>query len=127
MNLNKKQLIALTLTNIANIDSEVNLLANPSGANNSPFDTYYEIDFLDTFSLAVKCKLSYTLSGTAITYIANGGLVVANINNLIIDLNANLGSYALFSYKISPTPSTYTLVIKILNSNFIPTLLEIYN
>jgi hypothetical protein len=122
----KLQLIALNLTNLANTDSEVNLLFAPSGGNNSPFDTYYEISFIDYFSFAVKFRLTYTLSGTTIIYNANGGLSIPNINSLILDLNSGLGAYALFSYEISPTPSTYILIIKILNSNFIPIQFEIY-
>jgi hypothetical protein len=122
----KLQLISLTLTNIEDADSEVNLLFAPSGGNNSPFDSYYKISFIDYFSFAVNFRLTYTLSGTTIIYNANGGLSIPNINSLILDLNTNLGAYALFSYEISPTPSTYILIIKILNSNFIPIQFEIY-
>lgn len=117
----KLQLIALNLTNIVNTDSEVNLLSSATGVNNSPFDSYYKIDFLNIFPNII-CQLDYSLNGVPITYNVNGGSAVSNINSLMGFLNSGLGTYALFSYEVSTTPSYYTLVIKVLNSNFIPVL-----
>lgn len=119
----KGELIALTLTNILNTDSEVNLLSSANGVNNSPFDTYYKVDFLDGFP-TFTFQLDYTLNSVPITYNVNGGLTVPNVGALILDLNTNLGAYALFGYEASSTPFNYTLIIKIINSNFVPVLLS---
>jgi hypothetical protein len=119
----KTQLIALTLTNVANTDSDVNLLSSEVGTNNSPFDTYYKVDFLDGFP-TFTFQLDYTLNSVPITYNVNGGLTVPNVGALILDLNTNLGTYALFGYEASSTPFNYTLIIKIINSNFVPFLLS---
>lgn len=113
------QLIALTLTNIVNTDSEVNLLSSPSGENNSVFDTYYKIDFLNIFP-NVTVFFTYDLNGIEFDYSVAGGSAVNDIDSLILDLNNNLGTYALFSYELSSTPNYYTLIIKILDSNFVP-------
>lgn len=118
----KGELIALNLTNILNTDSEVNLLSSATGVNNSAFDTYYNVGFLDIFP-DVVFDLSYTLNGTPATYSVAGGSGINDIDELILDLNSGLGSYALFSYEVSSIPSNYTLIIKILNSNFVPTQL----
>lgn len=115
----KLQLISLTLTNISNIDSQVNLLSSQLGSNNSAFDTYYKIDFLDIFPSAFVF-LTYNLNEIEIEYSVNGGSAVNNINSLILDLNSNLGAYAIFSYQLSSIPNHYTLIIKILDSTFVP-------
>jgi uncharacterized protein (TIGR02145 family) len=115
----KGELISLDLTNILNTDSEVNLLSSSTGVNNSSFDTYYNIGFLNIFPNVIF-QLPYTLNGTPFTYSVNGGLSVPDINSLIVDLNSGLGAYALFGYEVSSTINYYTLIIKILNSNFIP-------
>lgn len=115
----KTQLIALTLTNVTNTDSDVNLLSSEVGTNNSPFDTYYQISFFDDFPIT-NYQLDYTLNGTPVTYSVNGGVAVTDINSLIAFLNSGLGTYALFSYEVSPTPSYYNLIIKILDSSFVP-------
>lgn len=115
----KLQLISLNLTNIVDTDSEVNLLSSQLGSNNSPFDTYYQISFLDRFP-AGNFVLNYSLNGTPTVYIVNGGLAVTDIDSLILMLNIGLSSYALFSYEVSSVPNYYILIIKILNSTFVP-------
>jgi hypothetical protein len=122
----KLQLISLTLTNIVNTDSDVNLLSSNVGLNNSPFDTYYELSIINRFLLSASSSISYTLSGTPITYNVNGGSAVPSMDALILDLNINLGSYALFTYELSSVPNYYNLIIKILDSNFIPVQFRIY-
>ena len=122
----KTQLIALTLTNIVNTDSEVNLLSSEVGTNNSPFDSYYQISFLDRFPIGAYL-LDYDLGVGNYTYDVNGTLPVANINDLILDLNSGLGAYALFSYELSSTPNYYILTIKILDSSFVPIQFVAYN
>jgi uncharacterized protein (TIGR02145 family) len=117
----KGELIALNLTNILNTDSEVNLIsASQMGVNNSAFDSYYNIGFLNIFP-DVIFQLPYTLNGTPFTYLVNGGSSVPDVDSLILDLNIGLGAYALFGYELSTTLNYYTLTIKILNSNFVPT------
>ena len=115
----KLQLISLNLTNIVDTDSEVNLLSSQLGSNNSAFDTYYKIDFLNIFPF-VKFQLNYSLNGVPISYQVNGGSSVLNISLLMSFLNSGLGAYAFFSYELSTTPSYYTLIIKILDLNFVP-------
>jgi hypothetical protein len=115
----KLQLISLTLTNIVGTDSEVNLLSNEAGTNNSAFDSYYQISFLDRFPLG-KYSLDYEIGIAQYTYDVNGTLPVANINNLILDLNTGLSSYALFSYEVSSVPNYYILTVRILDSSFVP-------
>jgi hypothetical protein len=115
----KLQLISLNLTNIVDTDSEVNLLSSQLGSNNSAFDTYYKIDFLNIFPF-VKFQLNYSLNGVPVSYQVNGGSSVLNISLLMTFLNSGLGAYAFFSYELSTTPSYYTLIIKILDLNFVP-------
>ena len=115
----KLQLISLNLTNIVDTDSEVNLLSSQLGSNNSAFDTYYKIDFLNIFPF-VKFQLNYSLNGVPISYQVNGGSSVLNISLLMSFLNSGLGAYAFFSYELSTTPSYSTLIIKILDLNFVP-------
>jgi uncharacterized protein (TIGR02145 family) len=120
----KGELISLNLTNILNTDSEVNLISSAqSGTNNSAFDTYYNIGFLNIFPNVIF-QLNYTLNGTPFIYNVNGGSSVLNINSLILDLNTGLSSYALFGYEVSSTLNYYTLTVKILNSTFVPTQLS---
>lgn len=114
----KLQLIALTLTNILNTDSEVNLLSNQEGTNNSAFNTYYKLSILNDFPS--EPFLTYNLNEIENDYFVNGGGTVPDINSLILDLNIGLGAYALFSYEISSIPNYYILIIKILDSSFVP-------
>jgi hypothetical protein len=80
----KGELISLSLTNILNTDSEVNLISSAqSGTNNSAFDTYYNIGFLNIFPNVIF-QLNYTLNGTPYIYNVNGGSSVLNINSLIL-------------------------------------------
>jgi uncharacterized protein (TIGR02145 family) len=111
----KRKLIALTLTNILNTDSEVNLLSSLDSGN----DIYYKVKFLDIFPNVVF-GLFYTLNGTPITYSVSGGSSLLDVESLILDLNTGLGAYALFSYELSSTPNYYTLIIKIIDSTFAP-------
>lgn len=115
----KLQLIALTLTNIVGTDSEVNLLSNEAGTNNSAFDSFYQISFFDRFPIG-KYYLDYQIGVGDYTYDVNGTLPVVNINDLILDLNTGLSSYAFFSYQISSVPNYYILTVKILDSSFTP-------
>jgi hypothetical protein len=110
----KLQLISLTLTNVANADSEVNLLSSQAGTDNNAFDSYYRLAFqfdIDGF------LFQYILNGT--TY---GDYFYAepNINTFIFSLNTLYSSYAVFSYEIDGSAPNYILTIRVTNSNFVP-------
>lgn len=114
----ESELIALTLTNIVNTDSEVDLFSFGSGGttiNNT--DTYYKVNF--TFVSGVQYQLLSTIGGIFNNYFTAPSILT--INDLILDFNASgLAPYGLFSYEINGSAPNYTLVIKILDSTFIP-------
>jgi uncharacterized protein (TIGR02145 family) len=114
----KGDLIALTLNNIATTDSQVNLLASGiGGGSNGTTQNIYSIEFLDIFP-NVEFDLVYNINGSTTNYFTN----VEDITELMYYLNTILGSYAEFSYEISPNPtySYYLLIIKTINPTFQP-------
>ena len=115
----KGDLIALTLNNIATTDSEVNLLASGSGGgSNGATNNIYSIEFLDIFP-NVDFDLVYNINGSTTNYIIGN---VVDIAGLMFYFNAVLGSYAEFSYAISPNPtySYYILIIRTIDTTFQP-------
>ena len=111
----KLQLISLTLTNVANADSEVNLLSSQAGTDNNAFNSYYRLAF--PFYNGDGLLFQYTLNG--ITY-DEYFYSQANINTFIFNLNALYSSYAIFSYEIDGSVPNYFLTIRVINSSFIP-------
>lgn len=113
----KTQLIALTLTNIADTDSDVNLLSTPSNANNSLFDTYYKL----SFSFASGFLFIYILDGVSYNYYLTS---LSNIDEMILQLNNEFLGYAIFNYELNGFSPNYFLTIIVTNSNFTPYSLE---
>lgn len=118
----ESELISLELTNIANADSEINLFSGGlSGSSSSNTTTYYRINF--PFTLVNQFKLQYTLGGVSNNYFTSP--LLATIDLLIADLNAFLFTglgYAFFSYAPNGISPNYTLIIRIINPTFIPTI-----
>ena len=120
----KGELIALTLNNIVEIDSEVNLLSFGIGGNsNNSTTTYYKFNF--TFIAGNR----YNVIGVAgITYIDYSTIAsVPNVNVLISDLNSGLSAYAVFSLQLNGTAPNYTMIIKILDDSFIPSIFRVWS
>lgn len=110
------QLIALTLTNIVSSDSEINLLALPtSGSNSNVYDTYYKLSF--EYVNGYGFLFTYLLSGVSNNYYM---YATPNIDSMILDLNTNFSSYAIFSYEVDGSAPNYFLIIQILDNNFVP-------
>ena len=79
--------------------------------------TYFKINF--TFVSGVQYQLLSTIGGAFNNYFTTS---IVTINDLILDFNSfGLSSYALFSYEVNGSAPNYTLIIKILNSTFVPT------
>ena len=108
----KLQLISLTLTNVANTDSEVNLLSSPSGANNSLFNTYYKLPIQYYTSFLFE----YLLNGVSTSYL----LYSSNINDMILNLNTQFLGYAIFSYQLNGVSPNYFLTMIVINPIFVP-------
>ena len=109
----KLQLISLTLTNVANTDSEVNLLSSQAGTDNNAFNSYYRV----AFQYYTSSLFQYILN--EVTY-DEYFYFQANINTFIFNLNALYSSYAIFSYEIDGSAPNYFLTIRVTNSNFVP-------
>ena len=121
----KGELIALTLTNIVEIDSEVNLLSYGGGggnSNNSPFDTYYQVGF--PFSAGLRYGIAGNVGITPIGYTTTP---VTDTNDLISQLNSLFATYAVFSLQVDGSIPSYTMIIEILNESFIPNMLVGYS
>jgi hypothetical protein len=114
----ESELISLTLTNIVNVDSEVDLFSLGSGStatNNT--DTYYKINFF--FTSGGSYQVQYFYNGVFNNYFTATSPLT--INDLILELNSSLlGAYALFSYQLNGDFPDYTLIIKILDNLFVP-------
>ena len=113
------ELIALTLTNILNVDSEVDLFSyGVGGTSTNNTTTYYKINF--TFVSGVQYQLLSTIGGVFTNYFTAPSILT--INDLILDFNSfGLSTYGLFSYEVNGSAPNYTLIIQILNSTFVPT------
>jgi len=104
----ESELISLTLTNIVNVDSEVDLFSLGSGStatNNT--DNYFKVNF--TFSAGIVYRIISIQYGINQYYTTP---VVATINDLINDFNSALGAYGVFSYEVNGSAPNYTLIIK---------------
>jgi hypothetical protein len=114
------RLISLTLTNIASIDSEVNLLFSPSGENNSPFDTYYraEIVFYSSNSFSVD----YTSGGVPYS---NYYYSMTSIDSMIALMNIDFDGLAVFTYEINDSVPYYYINIEILDSRIVFTSINL--
>lgn len=113
-----QKLISLTLTNVVNSDSEVNLLATPSGVNNNFFDTYYRLFF--AFNTP-NFLFQYILNGVTTNYYLYG---LINIDDMILQLNNEFLGYAIFDYEFSGFAPDYTLIIRVTNPVFAPYSLQ---
>ncbi len=115
----ESELIALTLTNILNVDSEVDLFSyGVGGTSTNNTTTYYKINF--TFVSGVQYQLLSTIGGVFTNYFTAPSILT--INDLILDFNSfGLSTYGLFSYEVNGSAPNYTLIIQILNSTFVPT------
>ena len=110
----KLQLISLTLTNVANTDSEVNLLSRQAGTSNNAFDSYYRLAFQFTTS---GFLFRYTLSGVINNFYL---ITIPNIDSMVLQLNNEFLDYAIFSYELNGSAPNYFLTIRVTNSNFVP-------
>ena len=115
----ESELIALTLTNILNVDSEVDLFSfGTGGTSTNNTTTYYKIPFV--FVSGVQYQLLSTIGGVFTNYFTAPSILT--INDLILDFNSfGLSTYGLFSYEVNGSAPNYTLIIQILNSTFVPT------
>ena len=111
----KLQLISLTLTNVANEDSEVNLLSSQAGTNNNFFDSYYRLSF--QFTNGDGFLFQYILN--EVTY-GEYFYSQASIDDFIFNLNTLYSSYAIFSYELNGFAPNYFLIIRVTNPNFTP-------
>jgi hypothetical protein len=115
----ESELISLTLTNILQTDSEVDLFSFSSGGtttNNTT--TYYKINF--TFVSGVQYQFLSTIGGVFNNYFTAPSILT--IDDLILDFNSGgLATYGFFSYEVNGSAPNYTFIIKILDSTFIPT------
>ncbi len=110
----KLQLISLTLTNVANADSEVNLLSSQAGTDNNAFDSYYRLAFqfdIDGF------LFRYTLSEVSNDFYL---FTIPSIDSMVLQLNNEFLGDAIFSYELNGSAPNYFLTIRVTNSNFIP-------
>lgn len=119
--INNKELISLTLTNIVNEDSEINLLALPSGGNSNVYDTYYKLPF--EYNNGDGFLFVYLLGNPPVS---NNYYLYAtvDIDAMILELNTNFSSYALFTYEVNGSAPDYFLIIKVLDSSFVPYSLQ---
>ena len=115
----ESELISLELTNIVNVDSEVDLFSyGVGGTSTNNTTTYYKINF--TFVSGVQYQLLSTIGGVFTNYFTAPSILT--INDLILDFNSfGLSTYGLFSYEVNGSAPNYTLIIQILNSTFVPT------
>ena len=111
----KLQLISLTLTNVSNIDSEVNLLSSQAGSGNNALDSYYRMAF--PFYNGDGFLFQYILN--EVTY---GEYFYSQtfIDEFVFNLNTLYSSYATFSYQLDGSVPYYFLTIIVTDSNFIP-------
>ena len=114
----KGELISLTLTNILNTDSEVNLFSFGNGGTSTDNTTiYYKNNF--TFTSGGSYQVQYYYNSVFNNYFTSS--LINNINDLILELNTSiLGAYVLFSYETNGAYPFYTLILKILDNLFVP-------
>jgi hypothetical protein len=113
----ESELIALTLTNIVNTDSEVDLFSfGVGGTSTNNTTTYYTNNF--TFTGDADYLLRYYYDGVLLNYFTRS--LILTIDDLILDLNINLGESVIFSYEINGIYPFYTLILEILDDLFVP-------
>jgi hypothetical protein len=118
MNIPERKLIVLTLTNIVNTDSEVDLFSfGVGGTSKNHTDLYYKNNF--TFTSLGSYQVQYYYDGVFLNYFTSS--LINNIDDLILELNtSSLGAYVLFSYETNGAYPFYTLILKILDNLFVP-------